>query len=252
MATTLGALRVVDLTHAFGPGVAGSEEFAGERREQVCSLRRDGFDLQRHSLPGAWATHVDAPAHMRAGGRTVDQLRADELVLPLVVIDLSAEVARDPDTCLDVPHILDWEQRYGQVPGKAFVAFRSGWSKRWPSQDAMRGREPDGRVRSPGWTVAAIDFLVEHRNTTAFGHETIDTDPGHRVTGDVDGSNAEEIAVGQHPAEARVFEHDRYQVEMLAALSEVPPLGATVVVGVGKARGATAFPARVLALVPDA
>ncbi|WP_254896745.1 cyclase family protein [Amycolatopsis sp. Hca4] len=60
-------MAVVDLTHAFGPGVAGSEEFAGERREQALSLRRDGFDLQRHSMPGAWATHVDAPAHMRAG-----------------------------------------------------------------------------------------------------------------------------------------------------------------------------------------
>ncbi|WP_310971774.1 MULTISPECIES: hypothetical protein [unclassified Amycolatopsis] len=40
----------------------------------------------------------------------------------------------------------------------------------------------------------------------------------------------------------------------MAGLSEVPPLGATVVVGVGvgKARSATAFPARVLALVPGA
>ncbi|WP_410586437.1 cyclase family protein [Amycolatopsis sp. lyj-23] len=244
--------RVVDLTHAFGPGVAGSEEFAGECREQALSLRRDGFDLQRHSLPGAWATHVDAPAHMCAGGRTVDRLRPDELVLPLVVVDLSAEVARDPGTCLDVPHILDWERRYGRVPEKAFVAFRSDWSNRWPSQDAMRGREPDGRIRSPGWTVAAIDFLVGQRNTTAFGHETIDTDPGHRATSDADGSTAEEAARRQHPAEARIFEHDRYQVEMMAALSEVPPLGATVVVGVGKARSATAFPARVLALVPDA
>ncbi|MEV4051942.1 cyclase family protein [Amycolatopsis sp. NPDC049688] len=244
--------RVVDLTHAFGPDVAGSEDFAGERREQALSLQRDGFDLQRHHIPGAWATHVDAPAHMRAGGRTVDQLRPDELVLPLVVIDLSAEVARDPGTCLDVPHILDWERRYGQVPRKAFVAFRSDWSNRWPSQDAMRGREPDGRVRSPGWTVAAIDFLVGQRDTTAFGHETIDTDPGRRVTSDAGGSDAEEVAGRQHPAEARIFEHNRYQVEMLAALSEVPPLGATVVVGVGKARSATAFPARVLALVPDA
>ncbi|WP_310994503.1 hypothetical protein [Amycolatopsis sp. CM201R] len=31
---------------------------------------------------------------MCAGGRTVDQLRPDELVLPLVVIDLSAEPSR--------------------------------------------------------------------------------------------------------------------------------------------------------------
>jgi kynurenine formamidase len=250
--TRPSALRVVDLTHTFGPGVAGSEDFAGERREQALSLRRDGFDLQRHSMPGAWATHVDAPAHMRAGGRTVDQLRPDELVLPLVVIDLSAEVARDPGTCLDVPHVLDWERRHGEVPRNAFVAFRSDWSNRWPGQDEMRGRQADGRVRSPGWTVAAIDFLVGQRDATAFGHETIDADPGSRVTSDPGGANAEQIAGRQHPAEARIFAHDRYQVEMMAGLAEVPPLGATVVVGVGKARDATAFPARVLALVPDA
>lgn len=48
-----------------------------------------------------------------------------------------------------------------------------------------------------------------------------------------------------------MFDHDRYQIELLTNLGAVPPVGATAFVGVGKARGATAFPARVLALLPE-
>lgn len=242
---------VFDLTHAFRPGTPGSEDFPGEHRETELALAKDGFAMARHTMPGAWGTHVDAPAHMVAGGRTVDQLRPRELVAPLVVVDLSDEVARDPDTCLDVPHLLRWERRHGRIPPASLVAFRSGWSARWPDQDAMRGREADGAIRSPGWTVAAIDLLVAERDVAAFGHQTIDTDPGSRVSRAVEGAveGAAAAARARHPAEARIFEHDRYQVELLTGLDAVPPVGATVVVGVGRARDATAFPARVLALV---
>lgn len=243
--------RVIDLTHTLGPGAPGPGDFSGERRGQEPDLTEDGFALLRHTLPGAWGTHVDAPAHRVHGGRTVDQLSPEELVAPLVVIDLSEEVGQDPDTCLDVSHVLRWERHHGRVPAASMVVFRSGWSARWPDRDAMRGRQADGSFRSPGWTAAAIDLLVEGRDVTAFGHETIGTDPGHRTSRTVGGDTARQEAREQHPAEARIFEHDRYQVEMLTGLHAVPPVGATVVVGVGKAEAATAFPARVLALVTE-
>ncbi len=241
--------RVIDLSHAFGPGAPGSEQFAGEHRTSALNLATDGFALDHHTLPGAWATHVDAPAHMVDGGRTVDQLTPEELVLPLVVVELCAQVAADPDTCLDVPDLRRWERHHGPIPRRSLVAFRSDWSTRWPSQDAMRGLQPDGTVRSPGWTVDAIEFLVAQRDVTAFGHETIDTDPASHTSRAFTGT-PRDVAARQHPAEARVFHHDRYQVEMLTNLGGVPPIGATVFVGVGKAQDATAFPARVLALAP--
>jgi kynurenine formamidase len=242
--------RVVDLSHEFGPGSPGSADFDGEHRFPALRPAADGFQLSYHTLPGAWGTHVDAPAHMVEGGRTVDQLSADELVLPMVVIDLSDEVTANPDTCLTVDHIGRWERRYGRISDRCFVAFRSDWSKRWPDQRAMLGNDHPGHDRSPGWTPAAVEFLIRRRNVTAIGHETIDTDPGRHTSRTFHGDTAKETARRQHPAEARVFEHDRYQVEMLTNLDNVPPVGATVVVGVGKARAATAFPARVIALLP--
>ncbi|MEZ5343058.1 MAG: cyclase family protein [Acidimicrobiales bacterium] len=38
-------------------------------------------------------THIDAPGHFIEGGRTVDELRADELIMPLYVIDVRDRIA---------------------------------------------------------------------------------------------------------------------------------------------------------------
>ena len=39
----------------------------------------------------------------------------------------------------------------GKIPEGSFVAFRLDWSKRWPSQDAMRNLDDQGIQYTPGW-----------------------------------------------------------------------------------------------------
>ena len=77
-------------------------------------------------------THLDAPAHWATGraGLTVDAIPLTRLIGPVVVVDVTAEVAADPDFLLEPDHLLAWEAANGPIPDGAWVLLRSGWSAR--------------------------------------------------------------------------------------------------------------------------
>ena len=54
------------------------------------------------------------------------------MLLPLVVIDVHEEAAKNPDYTLSLDRVKKWEKEHGQIPAGAFVAMRTDWSKRWP------------------------------------------------------------------------------------------------------------------------
>jgi kynurenine formamidase len=60
--------------------------------------------------------HVDPPAHFIKGLRTVDQIDPKEMVLPLVVIDVHEEAAKNPDYTLSLDRLEKWEKDHGQIP----------------------------------------------------------------------------------------------------------------------------------------
>ncbi|MCC7410323.1 MAG: cyclase family protein [Gammaproteobacteria bacterium] len=240
----LRARSFVDLTHGFEPGIPHWSGFEPERRELIydyapgAGTRGHGFRTWRHCLPGQWGTHVDAPAHFVPGARTVDEIPVTEMLLPLVVIDVSGKVAADSDYRLRRADVLAWERRHGPVPAGAFVAMRSDWSKRWPDPARMRNADAAGVAHYPGWSRAALVYLIEERAVSAIGHEPTDTDPGTATS------------AGDYGLEAYVLGRDRWQIEMLANLDRVPEYGAVVVAAFPRPLGGTGFPARVFAILP--
>jgi kynurenine formamidase len=235
--------RFVDLTHAFEPGIPHGLGIADESRETLYAHAPEmgtlgqGFSMHRYSLAGQWGTHVDPPVHFIAGGRTLDQISVEDMLLPLCVVDMSAQVQHDPDFVLTRAHLLQWEAQHERIPESALVAFRTDWSKRWPDASAMRPAV-DGRLRFPGWGLDALNFLADERNVTAIGHETTDTDPGALA------------GLGQFPAETLWLYKNRFQIELLTQLDQVPAVGAIAVVSFPKPKGGSGFPARVFALCP--
>lgn len=246
LASRLRRCRLVDLTHAFQPGIPHWPGYQDEVRAEVLNLEATGFRALAHTLVGAWGTHVDAPAHMFAGGRTVDQIRLEELLLPLVVLDVSAEVARDPDAVVRLEHVHEWERRHGRIPERSFVALRTDWSRRWPDPEAVANGG-----RRPGWSLEVLRLLYEERGITASGHETGDPDPGSSVSREIPADRPlPEVMHEFYACEAYVLGRDRYQIEFLANLDQVPEAGALALVLFPKAGGAPNFPARVLAVCP--
>lgn len=234
----------VDLTHAFEPGIPHWPGFPDEERETLYGFAEGegtmgaGFFAQSFKHVGQWGTHVDPPAHFSEGGRTLDEIGLKEMILPLVVIDIHARAAEDPDTVVTMDDVEAWESRHGPVPEGAFVALRTDWSTKWPDAAAMRNEDEKGTAHYPGWSLEVLKYLYEERKVTATGHETTDTDPGLSTS------------KGDYSLETYVLKSNHYQVELLANLDRVPEAGGLVVVSFPKPKGGSGFPARVFAILP--
>jgi kynurenine formamidase len=240
----LHACRWVDLTHAFAPGIPHYSGFPDEKRtvlyhfDEGVGTMGAGFLAHRYSHVGQWGTHCDPPAHFAPGGRTSDEIAIEEMILPLVVLDLRAAAAADPDLEVGPEHVLAHEAEHGTIPAGCFVAASLGWGAKWPDADAMANLDAAGVPRSPGWGAGALRLLVEERGVTAIGHDVTDTDPGARVS------------AGDVPAETYILGADRWQLELMANLDAVPPRGALIVATWPKPLGGTGFPARAFAILP--
>jgi kynurenine formamidase len=240
----LAGQKMVDLTHTFAPGIPHWKGFPDEKREIAYWYEKgrgslgDGFFTEVFTHVGQWGTHVDPPAHFIRGLRTVDQITLQEMILPLVVIDVHAESARDPDYTLTLDRVKTWEKDHGPIPAGAFVAMRTDWSKRWPDAAAMENNDDNGTAHYPGWSMPALKYLYEERKITASGHETTDTDPGIAASKD------------DYALETYVLNTNHYQIELLANLDQVPESGAIVVATFPKPKEGSGFPARVFAICP--
>jgi len=240
----IASKRFVDLTHAFAPGIPHWKGFPNESRETVYGYAPgegtmgSGFYAQTFTHVGQWGTHVDPPAHFVPGLRTVDQIDVREMILPLVVLDVHEAAAKNPDYTVTMDDVRAWEARHGPVPEGAFVALRTDWSTRWPDMAAMQNKDTAGISHTPGWSLEVLRYLYEERGVTASGHETTDTDPGLATSRN------------DYSLEAYILGRNRYQIELLAHLDEVPESGALVVATFPKPLGGSGFPARVFAILP--
>ena len=240
----LAGKKYVDLTHAFEPGIPRWPGFPDETRKTIYWYGKrpetmgSGFFAEVFTHVGQWGTHVDPPAHFIKGLRTVDQIDVKEMILALVVVDVHEEAAKNPDYILSIERVKKWEKDHGPIPGGAFVAMRTDWSKRWPDAAKMANKDVNGVAHYPGWSLPVLKYLYEERKITASGHETTDTDPGIATTKD------------DYSLETYILSTNHYQIELLTNLDQVPESGAIVVASFPKPKGGSGFPARVFAILP--
>jgi kynurenine formamidase len=237
LAPLLEGRTYTDLTHAFHPGQPRFTAFPDESREALFDMEKgDGFTAHVYSIVGQWGTHVDPPSHFVRGGRTLDQIPVEQMLLPLVVLDISDRVRLDEDATPTLADIQSWEERNGKIPAGSFVALRTGWSHRWPDAQAMANRDSAGISHTPGWSREVLEFLIETRAVAAVGHEQTDTDPG--------------VATSQQDfsLETYVLARDKWQIELLANLDNVPEAGSVLVASWAKPLEGSGFPARVFAI----
>lgn len=225
--------KFVELTHALSPETTHWSGFDPMEITTKFTLD-DGFFVQEFKTVTQYGTHIDAPGHFVAGMRLLDKIRPDEMVLPLCVVDISDKAKEDEDYSVTVKDFKKWEAEYGEIPEGCFVALRTDWSKR----EDLDNCDADGNKHYPGWSMEALKFLIEERNIAALGHETSDTDPA--VLGARDGLIMEYY----------VLEQDRYQIELMNNLSDVPPKGALIFCGFPKGKDFAGFPARCIAICP--
>ncbi len=231
-ASTRARGRVRDLTHVFRAGfpVYG---FDPPSRRTLVTIPTDGFYSQEWTFHEHTATHMDAPGHFVEGGRLSPEITPRELVgVPLVVVDISERVAGNPDALVRRKDLVAFEREHGAIPAGAIVCMYSGWEARAEDPDAYRNVGDDGLFHFPGFGLAAVEWLLENREITGIGVDTLSLDNGPSQTFDV------------HHA---LLGADRYGLENLRNLSRIPPVGATAYVGLIPWEEGSGGPCRVIA-----
>ena len=229
----------VDLTHAVDEQIPRFEALPKLQKEELYNVKNDGYFVYKSSFATQYGTHIDAPIHFVEGKRSLEQIELKELILPLIVINKEKEINKNPDFILSKKDILEWEKINGQIPNGSFVAFASGWSKKWGKED-FNNKDSKGVPHTPGWSVEAIDYVLNERGAIAIGHETLNTD-----------ASKDEIKNNFLEAEKFLLAQDKYQIELLSNLTSLPAKGAIIVIGVPKFAGYPGFPVRAFAIVPQ-
>ncbi len=244
-----GKLKVVDLTLPLGPDTPVIDLPAMFASSPGCSIET----ISRYDDKGpAWywntlrfgehtGTHFDAPVHWITGkdlpDNTCETIPVHRFVGPACVIDVSAEVADDPDFLLTPQRIEQWEAEYGLIPGGAWVLMRTDWSKRTDPSEFLNAKE-DG-PHSPGFAKEASEFLAHKRDVLGVGVETIGTDAGQAGGFDPPFPNHHTM----HGA-------GKFGLASLCNLDQLPPTGAIVVAAPLKVVKGSGSPLRVLAISP--
>ncbi|MGH6921355.1 MAG: cyclase family protein [Geminicoccaceae bacterium] len=224
--------RVVDLTHAMGPDFPSFDPGPCLVTETVATLARDGYNMRRWRLVEHTGTHLDAPIHYADDGASADRLAIEDLVVPLVVVDIAGKAQDDPDTLLTPEDLLAFEAMHGPIPAHGCVALYSGWD-RFVTGRKFRNADAQGVMHFPGFHAEAAALLIE-RDAVGLAVDTLSLDHGPSR---------------DFPTHRAWLPTGRWGLEAVANLAALPPVGATIVVGGPKIAGATGGPARVLALV---
>ncbi|HEV8555846.1 MAG TPA: cyclase family protein [Actinophytocola sp.] len=170
--------RLQDLTHTFSPRFPVGAPPAPSR-STIFTIPRDGFYAQQWSFWEHTATHLDAPGHFIPGGRPVTAIDPAELMfLPAEIIDISRRADQNPDATVEVSDLRRHEARHGRIPNRAMVLMNSGWQRRVTIPGAFTNPDPSGTYHFPGFTADAAEFLLDKRNITGIGVDTLSLDAG--------------------------------------------------------------------------
>jgi kynurenine formamidase len=224
--------KVVDLTHTLIPNFPTYFGEPGLKLEELFTFANDGLNILIWTLNEHTGTHMDAPFHFSEEA-TADQIPLADLIGPLAVVDIRAKAEADPDAQLTVEDLQIWEGENGQIPPGSIVAMNSGWDTHVTS-DKFRNADDEGVMHFPGFHIDAIELLLTERNVKGIMVDTLSLDHGPSA----------DFAVHY-----RWLPANKWGLENVANLGELPPLGATAIVGGPKIAGASGGPSRVMALV---
>ncbi len=225
--------RVVDVTHTLTPDFP---TFSGEKQffeEDIFNYADHGFNLKEIRLNEHIGTHIDAPLHFTDGGTSVDEVPVESLVCPLAIVDIREKADANPDAQVTPDDLTAWIAANGPIPAGACVAQNSGWQARLGT-DGFRNADSEGEMHFPGFHVEAVQMLLEETEAGGVGVDTLSIDYGPSA---------------DFATHYRWLPANRWAVENMANLDQLPATGATLVVGAPKHQGGTGGPCRLIALV---
>ncbi|MBC2667462.1 cyclase family protein [Novosphingobium flavum] len=189
-----------------------------------------GMKMHRLALIEHTGTHIDAPSHFGEQFKSLGEIPLSDLVVPLVVVDISAKAAKSRDAQVEPADVLAWERRHGRLPDGCCVAVHSGWD---PFAEMARNQAAHSH-NSTGFGIEAARMLAEKRRVKGIAVDAMTIDSGPNVP--------------SYPVHQFWLRSGRWGIEGITNLRSVPPVGALLVVGAAPIAEATGLPVRAIAL----
>jgi arylformamidase len=117
-------LKIVDLSHVIE---AGMPVFPGTEPPMLAeanTIAANGFAEKLLSMYSHTGTHMDAPAHMRPGGQTLDEFPISSFFGKAVLVDVSGRGLEK----IGLEHLAAVENRLRNAD---FLILRTGWAEKW-------------------------------------------------------------------------------------------------------------------------
>src|SRR5699024_10234338 len=241
------SIEVVDMTHALNedtPVISLPDPFVNTRSfkiEQISKYDKNGsysywnnFSMGEHC-----GTHFDAPVHWISGKdhQSVDEIPVKKLIGEACVIDIKEKCDQDPDYCLTIEDIKEYEANHGEIPSHSWVLIYTGWAKYVDDEKFINVGE-DGQSHTPGPSVEAAKFLANERDILGLGVEPVGTDAGIAATFDP-----------PFPAHNFIHGANKYGLASLTNVDKLPARGSILIANPLKIEKGSGSPARVIALV---
>ena len=221
--------KVIDLTHIISSTSPSWEGGCGFQHQVIlnyadCTTPVQ-FKVQKINMYAGLGTHIDAPAHCIPCGKTVDELKLDELIAPCIVIDVSKQAHESWQ--LSHKDIRQFEREHDQIGDGAFVIVRTGWDQYWNEPEKYRNH-----LQFPSISLDAAELLLE-RKIAGLGIDTLSPDtPG-----------------SGYPVHEAILGAGKYIVENVANSSELPPRDSFSLALPIRTEGGTEAPMRLIGLI---
>ncbi len=244
-----GQFTVVDLTQTLSPAtpiIQLPPPFAntpGFKSHQISKYDEKGpawywnwIEVGEHV-----GTHFDAPCHWATGKdrACVDQIPAKDFIGAAAVIDVKADVAKNPDFVATRETILNWEKTHGRIPKAAWVVLRTGWGARANDQKAFLNVGADGAPHYPGFGKDSAEFLTKERDVLGVGVEQVGTDAAVGAK-----------ATPPFPNHSIMHGAGKFGLTQLANVDQLPETGAVIIATPLKIEHGSGSPVRVIAITP--
>lgn len=227
--------QVIDLSHDITTSIPLWPGDPPVEFETVATVETNGYFLRRFSIGEHSATHMNAPNTFYGDGKGIDGYEPGQLVRPAVVIDVRQQTAQNPDYVITVQDVKRWEQQHGRIRRGSLVLFYTGWQERWHSPRQFFNADANGGLHFPGIGGDTSKFLLEKRHIAGVGIDTHGVDAGQDTA---------------YATNLQVLAANGIVLECLTRLDQLPPKGATLVIGVLRLEGGSGSPVSVMAFLP--
>lgn len=155
-------MKIIDLTHTIAADMPVYPGTAQPLLQEGSSYENDGFLETVLTMFSHTGTHIDAPRHLFANGKSLDRFPAEHFTGRALMIDCRHKQPGELISLRDLPAVAS------QLDQAEFFLFCTGWSRFW-GQPAYFGNYPC-------LDFELLDWIMESK-AKGIGLDTIGLDP---------------------------------------------------------------------------